>query len=153
MLGPTRIPVNCQRVSCAVSFQSSATHAVLQGKGSNAWETASLRHCSKNCRQSKASGADADRPASNLPKSEPSGNANKQPQSQDGNALFPGTRMLFALRSMAKHMSPVLSTYVTPHKPAPQQRQGGNVDAQGGHPQMAACNLHCCLLQKQAIEE
>ena len=48
--------------------------------------------------------------------------------------------MLFALQSMAKRMSPVLSSYVThqQHESATQQSPGNGADTQGEQPPLAA---------------
>ncbi|KAL3138879.1 hypothetical protein ABBQ32_005706 [Trebouxia sp. C0010 RCD-2024] len=78
--------------------------------------------------QSEQSGGDAAKPArSNSSKSEPSRDAQKLPQ-------WPGGRMIFALQSMAKRMSPVLSSYVMPQQYQPvTQQEGlpGSGDTQG----------------------
>ena len=60
--------------------------------------------------------------------------------------------MLFALQSMAKRMSPVLSSYVTHQQPelATQQVPGNAADVQGGKPPLYACRLYQGLLQTQA---
>lgn len=82
------------------------------------------------CRQSEQSGVDTAKPAvSNSSKSEPSRDAQKLAQ-------WPGGRMIFALQSMAKRMSPVLSSYVMPqqHQPVSQQEGlHGSSDTQGMH--------------------
>ncbi|KAL3130851.1 hypothetical protein ABBQ38_000183 [Trebouxia sp. C0009 RCD-2024] len=78
--------------------------------------------------QSEQSGVDTAKPAvSNSSKSEPSRDAQKLAQ-------WPGGRMIFALQSMAKRMSPVLSSYVMPqqHQPVSQQEGlHGSSDTQG----------------------
>lgn len=56
--------------------------------------------------------------------------------------------MLFALQSMAKRMSPVLSSYVTPHKhkPGTRQSKGGDVDAQGD-----TCIICALIMYKSCV--
>ena len=123
-------------------------------------------HCDNTCRQSEQSDVDAEKPAANLPKSESSGYAQKPFQLQSSNQSFPGTRTLFALKSMAKRMSPVLSSYVRhqqhepatqQHEPATQQHEldtlqcpGDGADTPGGESALTACSLHQGLLQMQA---
>ena len=52
---------------------------------------------------------------------------------QRGDQSFTGTRMLFALQSMAKRMSPVLSSYVTHPQQQTSSQQGlGDVASQHG---------------------